>query len=134
LILTLLACLPSNNIEVWLKTEENQVQLWIESISIRAQGQEWYQEWHPLEPNRYQTSLSSEYTLVGTGIKEHHEYHHIFLDAHSIFLEDEEIGDVLEPIALDRIMTNRFQQIYLDAIILEAPRGISIFLTNATVK
>ena len=134
LISLLWACSPSDQVEIWAKTEEQTVRILIESISLRALEHAWYEEWHLLEPTSTEILLDPQYQLIATGSKAHEQYQHIFLDGHSAFLGEEEIGDILEPISLDKIMRSQHNHVYLDTIVLDAPRGTSFFLTDASVR
>lgn len=134
MITFLWACTPSPDVEIWAKTTDQHVRIILESISLRATGMDWYQDWHYLEPVSEEISISPKYQLIATGRKEHGEYLHFFLDAHSAFLNETELTDVLEPIALNEPLSQKQNLIYVESIVLDATQGPSIFLINATVQ
>jgi len=134
LILWLLGCTASNSIDVWLKTEQEEVTLIIDSISLRANGQAWYQDWHLLDSASSEIDIHPEYQIIAQGEALHETYHHIFIDALTAFTDDTEIIDVFEPIALDRPFTIKNNDIYVDAVVLDAPSGPAVFLIDATVR
>ena len=134
MILFLVACISAETVDVWIKTEQETVELIIDSISLRATGQAWYQDWHLLDPVSDHLSITPEYQIIANGLQSHTQYHHIFIDAHSAFINGVEIADILEPISLDSPLTDRHSNIYVDAVVLEAPRGPSIFLRDASCQ
>jgi hypothetical protein len=129
-----LGCSLPDEIEVWMKTEQEQVSFTLDSISIRSYGQDWYDDWYFLEYEQKELTILPEYKLIATGQKTSVEYHHIFIDALRVNHNDIEIIDVLEPIAFNKPLQRRHTAIFIDSIVLEAPNGTSFFLIDATVQ
>ena len=132
MVLFLAGCL-SGQIEVWMRTEQQTVTFVSDGVSIRAKGQGWYDDWHPLQTLDNQQTVYPEYQLIASGENKHESYYHLFIDALFVDLNGVPINDVLEPIALNAPLQKRHSIIYVDSIVLDAPNGTSFYLTDATV-
>ena len=133
-MLLLFACQAPEHIEVFARTTHNSVDVVIDEVSLRAASHGWYEQWHEL------TVLQDEITLVGGPTKiaqgsfSHDEYVHIFLDVQQAFLGDDELIDIVEPIAADKAIRPFRNRIDLELQVLMAPDGLGLFLTDANVR
>ena len=127
-LILLLACAPSQ-LEFYLRVNTGQVQVELAELSIRASGQDWYDEWVQIAIPT-ELSLDQEWSYLGSldrNPNTQQRYHHLFLDVERAFWNGEEIKDIVEPTAFPSAITKP-QRVNLELDVLKAPSGWGLFL------
>ena len=136
LYLALLACQPDTpQIEVWAKIEGNAATVqWIE-CTIRPKSTDWFDSWEQLELSAESHNFEpDEEILIASGPLPEQRYIHTFPDAQSISSMDQDIVDIIEPVATPVTLDGAYR-IDIDFIIMQDPNGDqAIFVKDANVS
>ena len=136
ILLSAIACAPEQ-LEVYASVRNGSTTIQWQAVTINPKDQPWLlfddaENWPALQLTSQAHSIDNEPVLIATGNPQEQAYDRIYLNAQKITENEQEILDILEPIAYDfehRISAP--QRILVTCSIEDAPQGRGLFVINA---
>ena len=103
IVFLLFGCLPEHTdslyVDIYGQMHEGEVEMSWDAILYRPEAVDWSENWDELPMPEKTQSLSTSPTLISSTELRNQSYVHLFTDADQIFQNDQELADIIEPIA-----------------------------------